>query len=365
MLQIGGNCSIDELLVKFLDEAKIYIQSGDGGAGCLSFRHEKYIEFGGPNGGDGGKGGHIFATAVDNLNTLIDYRYQQHFRAEKGRPGEGSGRTGACGSSLTLKVPKGTQIFEDDQETLLADLTQIDKPVLLLRGGDGGFGNEHYKSSVNQAPRRADPGWPGEEKWIWLKLKLIADVGLVGLPNAGKSTFLQAVSRTRPKIADYPFTTLHPQLGVAHCFQDEFVVADLPGLISEASLGRGLGHKFLKHTERCSVLLHIVDASQEDPVGNYTIIRQELEAYNPLLASKPEVIVLNKQELVAEESRHDLEQQLRERAQKKVLWMSAAAHAGVEAVLEALFPFVKAARVKETTVDSHTFDDASPTLPNL
>lgn len=330
--------------VKFLDEAKIFIQSGDGGAGCLSFRHEKYIEFGGPNGGDGGRGGHIFVEAVDNLNTLIDYRYQQHFRAGKGRPGEGAERTGASGESITLKVPTGTQVFEDDQETLLADMILPGRPVLLLRGGDGGFGNSHYKSSTHQAPRRADPGWPGEEKWVWLKLKLIADVGLVGLPNAGKSTFLQAVSRTRPKIANYPFTTLHPQLGVASCFQKEFVVADLPGLISDASLGKGLGHKFLKHTERCSVLLHILDAGREDPVQDYETIRRELKAYNPQLATKPEVVVLNKKELVPEELRPSLERALNERSKTRVLWMAAATREGVGAVLEALFPFVEAAR---------------------
>lgn len=333
--------------MKFLDEAKIFIQSGDGGAGCLSFRREKFIEFGGPNGGDGGCGGHIFVEAVENLNTLIDYRYRQHFRAEKGRPGEGAGRTGAHGASLTLKVPVGTQIFEDDQETLIADLVQPNEKRLLLRGGDGGFGNEHYKSSTNQAPRRADVGWPGEEKWVWLKLKLIADVGLVGLPNAGKSTFLQAVSRTKPKIADYPFTTLHPQLGVASCFQDEFVVADLPGLISEASLGRGLGHKFLKHTERCSVLLHILDASRGEPLADYRTIREELEKYNPALAQKAEVVALNKEELVSEKERKPLENLIRAVAKGPVLWMSAASKCGVKEILEALYPFVTEARAEE------------------
>lgn len=326
--------------MKFLDEAKIFIQSGDGGAGCLSFRHEKYIEFGGPNGGDGGGGGHIFVEAVDNLNTLIDYRYQQHFRAGKGRPGEGSSRTGASGASLTLKVPTGTQIFEDDQETLIADLVEPGVPQILLRGGDGGFGNEHYKTSVNQAPRRADPGWPGEEKWVWLKLKLIADVGLVGLPNAGKSTFLQAVSRTKPKIANYPFTTLHPQLGVAKCYQKEFVIADLPGLISDASLGRGLGHKFLKHTERCRVLLHILDASRENPVEDYQTIRRELEAYNPILAKKPEVVALNKMELLTDEERQQVEHTFGPLVEGPLLWMSAASHIGTSSILEALYAVV-------------------------
>ncbi|MDR3285398.1 MAG: GTPase ObgE [Holosporales bacterium] len=284
--------------MKFLDEAKIFIKSGNGGAGCLSFRREKFVEFGGPNGGNGGRGGDIFAEAVCNLNTLIDYRYQQHFKAQNGHHGMGSSKTGAHGESIILKVPIGTQIFENDKETLICDLTQPGQIFHILKSGDGGFGNEHFKTSTNQAPRRTDPGWPGEEKWIWLQLKLIADVGLVGLPNAGKSTFLQAVSRTNPKIADYPFTTLIPQLGVVRCFDGEFVLADLPGLISDASLGKGLGHKFLRHTERCSVLLHVIDISQDDPLQAYRIIRKELEIYNPILSQKPEVIVLNKKELI-------------------------------------------------------------------
>ncbi|MDR1907489.1 MAG: GTPase ObgE [Holosporales bacterium] len=322
--------------MKFLDEAKIFIKSGDGGNGCLSFRREKFIEYGGPNGGDGGRGGDILVEAVDNLNTLIDYRYQQHFKAERGHGGEGYNRTGAGGASITLKVPVGTQIFEDDDETLIVDMDSPGAKFCLLRGGDGGFGNEHYKTSVNQAPRRADPGWPGEEKWIRLKLKLIADVGIVGLPNAGKSTFLQAVSRTKPKIANYPFTTLHPQLGVVYCFDKEFVIADLPGLISEASLGRGLGHKFLKHTERCRVLLHMIDAAQDDPLGAYQTVRNELYEYNPALAAKPEVIALNKRELVSDEIAADLSKKFKKMRKNNFFWISAASRDGVQAVVETL-----------------------------
>lgn len=333
--------------MKFLDEAKIFIQSGDGGAGCLSFRHEKFIEFGGPNGGDGGRGGDVWITAVPNLNTLIDYRYQQHFRAKRGAQGEGSSRTGARGASVTLKVPVGTQIFEEDGETLIADMLEPGQTVRLLKGGDGGFGNEHYKSSTNQAPRRADPGWPGEEKWVWLRLKLIADVGLLGLPNVGKSTLLQAVSRTRPKIADYPFTTLQPQLGVVRYFDYEFVLADLPGLISEASQGRGLGHKFLKHTERCSVLLHVVDASQDDPIAAYRVVRKELEQYSEALVSKPEVVVLNKAEIVPEEMRDEIEEEFAQEGISEVFWISAAAHQGFEPVLKRLHGYVEQMRQKE------------------
>lgn len=335
--------------MKFLDESKIFIKSGDGGAGCLSFRREKFVEFGGPNGGNGGCGGHIFVEAVSNLNTLIDYRYQQHFKAERGHQGEGSSRTGANGNSITLKVPLGTQIFEDDRETLIIDMIKPGQKYRLLRGGDGGFGNEHYKSSTNQAPRRADPGWPGEEKWVWLKLKLIADVGLIGLPNAGKSTFLQAVSRTKPKIANYPFTTLHPQLGMVYCFKDEFVIADLPGLISEASLGRGLGHKFLKHTERCSVLLHIIDVNQNDPLADYQIIRQELENYNPMLAQKSEIIAFNKKELISEKIKINIIQKFKEIGKKDFFWISAASHDGTQPVIEKLYNYVIQERNKETS----------------
>ena len=253
--------------MKFLDQAKIYVKSGDGGNGVIAFRRERFIEFGGPDGGNGGRGGHIVFQAIDNLNTLIDFRYTQHFRARKGGNGAGSDRTGAAAPDVIIKVPVGTQLFDEDQETLLGDLDQPGKRLLLCRGGDGGFGNAHFKSSTNRAPRRATDGWPGEERWIWLRLKLIADVGVVGAPNAGKSTFLAAVSAARPKIADYPFTTLHPQLGVVRLTDsEEFVLADIPGLIEGAHEGAGLGDRFLGHVERCAVLLHIVDGAAGDVV---------------------------------------------------------------------------------------------------
>jgi len=272
--------------MKFLDEAKVYIRSGDGGAGAVSFRREKFIEFGGPDGGDGGRGGDVWAECVDGLNTLIDYRYQQHFKARTGTHGMGRNMAGGKGADVTLKVPVGTQIFDEDKETLIADLTHPGERVLLARGGNGGFGNAHFKSSTNQAPRRANPGLEGMERWIWLRLKLIADAGLVGLPNAGKSTFLAAVSSARPKIADYPFTTLHPGLGVVRVDGREFVLADIPGLIEGAHEGVGLGDRFLGHVERCRVLLHLVDGTQEDPAEAYRVVRGELEAYGAGLDEK-------------------------------------------------------------------------------
>src|SRR5215471_5670143 len=265
--------------MKFLDEAKVYIRSGDGGNGCVSFRREKFIEFGGPNGGDGGRGGDVIAEAVDGLNTLIDYRYQQHFKARNGRAGMGKDRHGADGEDIVLKVPVGTQIYEEDGETLLADLARAGERAVLAKGGNGGFGNAHFKTSTNRAPRRANPGQPGEERTIRLRLKLIADAGIVGLPNAGKSTMLAAVSATKPKIAYYPFTTLHPQLGVVKVNEREFVLADLPGLIEGAHEGTGLGDRFLGHTERCRVLLHLVDGTIEDAGAAYRTVRAELVAY--------------------------------------------------------------------------------------
>ena len=280
--------------MKFLDEAKVHVRSGDGGRGCVSFRREKFVEFGGPNGGNGGRGGDVWVQAVGGLNTLIDYRYRQHFKAQNGRPGMGRDRDGAAGASVTLSVPVGTQVLDEDGETVLADLTEIGQRVRLLTGGDGGFGNLHYKSSTNRAPRRADPGWPGGEAWIRLHLKLIADAGLVGLPNAGKSTLLAASSRARPKIADYPFTTLHPNLGVVAAGDREFVLADIPGLIEGAHLGHGLGDRFLGHVERCRLLVHLVDGTQDDPAGAYRVVRAELVAYGADLAGKPELIALNK-----------------------------------------------------------------------
>jgi GTPase len=280
--------------MKFLDQCKIYAKAGDGGAGCVGFRREKFIEYGGPDGGDGGRGGDIIIEAYANLNTLIDYRYQQHFRAEKGHHGEGQNKSGRAGESIVMKVPIGTEVLAEDNETLIADLVEPGQRIVLCRGGDGGFGNTHYKSSTNQAPRRADAGWPGEERWIWLRLKLIADIGLVGLPNAGKSTFLAATSSARPKIADYPFTTLKPQLGVVRIDDDEVVVADLPGLIEGAAEGRGLGHRFLGHVERCGAILHLIDGTQDDVLGAYKLIRTELEADGGGLPEKPEIIGLNK-----------------------------------------------------------------------
>jgi GTP-binding protein len=280
--------------MKFLDQCKIYAKAGDGGAGCLGFRREKFIEYGGPDGGDGGRGGDVVIEAQANLNTLIDYRYQQHFRAERGHHGEGRNKSGRAGMQILLRVPIGTQVLAEDNATLIADLTIPGQRLVLCRGGDGGFGNAHYKSSTNQAPRRADPGWPGEERWVWLRLKLIADVGLVGLPNAGKSTFLASTSSARPKIADYPFTTLKPQLGVVRIDDAEFVLADLPGLIEGAAEGRGLGHRFLGHVERCGAILHLIDGTADDVAGAYRLIRAELAAYGGGLTDKPEIVGLNK-----------------------------------------------------------------------
>ena len=326
--------------MKFLDEAKVFIQSGDGGAGCLSFRREKFVEFGGPDGGDGGRGGNVYALAVNNLNTLIDYRYQQHFRAAKGQHGMGANRHGATSDDVILRVPVGTQIFEDDKETLIADLNEPDQKVLLTKGGDGGFGNSHYKSSTNQTPRRAGPGWPGAEKWIWLRLKLIADAGLIGLPNAGKSTFLAAVTRAKPKIADYPFTTLHPQLGVVYCYDREFVLADLPGLIENAHQGTGLGHRFLGHIERCNVLLHLIDGTQDDVVQAYQIIRQELQQYHPDLPLKPEIIALNKCDALQEEEIVEKVKALEKISGKPVHTISAVAKKGVQETLGELLKYI-------------------------
>ncbi|MBM3600263.1 MAG: GTPase ObgE [Alphaproteobacteria bacterium] len=322
--------------MKFLDQAKIYVKSGDGGAGCVGFRREKFIEFGGPDGGDGGRGGDVIVEAVANLNTLIDFRYQQHFKAERGHHGEGQNRTGATGRTLVIRVPVGTQILEDDQETLVADMLEPGQQIVLAKGGDGGFGNTHYKSSTNRAPRRADPGWPGEERWLWLRLKLIADAGLVGLPNAGKSTFLSVVSRAKPKIADYPFTTLVPQLGVVSVDESEFVIADLPGLIEGAHEGHGLGDRFLGHVERCGVILHLVDGTAEDPVAAYKTIRRELKAYGHGLDRKPEIVALNKIDALTDENIATRQALLAKAARKKVYRLSGVSRAGLPEVLRAL-----------------------------
>jgi GTP-binding protein len=296
--------------MKFLDQAKIWVKAGDGGNGCVGFRREKYIEFGGPDGGDGGRGGDIVFEAAANLNTLIDFRYQQHFKAERGVDGAGRNRTGRGGKDTVIKVPVGTQIMAEDKEEVLADLTEAGQRVVLLRGGNGGWGNARFKTSTNQAPRNANPGEAGGETWVWLRLKLIADAGLIGLPNAGKSTFLSAVTRARPKIGDYPFTTLHPNLGVAHLGDREFVLADIPGLIEGAHEGAGLGDRFLGHVERTGVLLHLVDCTQDEDalVEAYRVVRHELAEYGGGLDEKPEVVALSKTdalipELVAEQRR--------------------------------------------------------------
>ncbi|MBO6868894.1 MAG: GTPase ObgE, partial [Thalassococcus sp.] len=289
--------------MKFLDLCKVYIRSGSGGRGAASFRREKFIEYGGPDGGDGGSGGTVWVEAVDGLNTLIDFRYQQHFFAQNGQPGMGRQRTGKDGDDITLRVPVGTEILDEDGETVIADLTELGQMVMLAKGGNGGWGNVHFKTATNQAPRRSNPGQEGIERTIWLRLKLIADVGLLGLPNAGKSTFLAATSNARPKIADYPFTTLHPNLGVVGVDNTEFVVADIPGLIEGAHEGRGLGDLFLGHIERCAVLLHLVDGSSGTLIEDYQTIVDEIEAYGAGLADKPRITVLNKVDTLDEEER--------------------------------------------------------------
>ena len=330
--------------MKFLDEAKVYIRSGDGGNGCVAFRREKFIEFGGPNGGDGGRGGDVIALAVDGLNTLIDYRYQQHFKAKSGRGGMGKDRHGANAEDVVLKVPAGTQIYDEDGETLLADLTTVGQSVTLARGGNGGFGNAHFKSSTNRAPRHANPGQPGEERWIRLRLKLIADAGLVGLPNAGKSTFLAAVSAAKPKIADYPFTTLTPQLGVVSIDGREFVLADIPGLIEGAHAGAGLGDRFLGHVERCRVLLHLVDGASPHAGQAYKTVRAELDAYGHALADKVEIVALTKSDIVLPDELKRQIARLKRAAKKAPLVVSAATGAGVDEALRALLVVIDQAR---------------------
>lgn len=330
--------------MKFLDEAKIFVKSGDGGPGSVSFRREKFIEYGGPDGGNGGRGGDIIIECVDGLNTLIDYRYQQHFKASRGHHGMGRNRTGADSPPLVLRVPRGTQIFAEDQETLLGDFTAVGQRVVLCRGGDGGFGNAHYKSSTNQAPRKSTPGWPGEERWIWLRLKLIADTGLVGLPNAGKSSFLARVTSAKPKIADYPFTTLKPQLGVVRVGQEEFVLADLPGLIEGAHQGVGLGTKFLGHVERCSVILHLIDGTAEDVVGAWRLVRHELDSYGHDLAAKVEIIGLNKCDAMTPDEIKTKRTKLKRASKGEVFVLSNASGEGVADVLFALMAAVRRAR---------------------
>ncbi len=347
-------------IMKFLDQAKIYIQSGDGGAGCVSFRREKYIEFGGPNGGDGGKGGSVYIEAVPNLNTLIDFRYHQHFKAQKGRNGMGSDKTGPKGEDIVIKVPVGTEVLADDQETLIVDMLEPEQRFMIAKGGDGGRGNAQFKSSTNQAPRYAEPGWPGQEMWVWLRLKVIADVGLIGMPNAGKSTFLSVVTKARPKIADYPFTTLHPNLGVAWVDNYEMVIADIPGLIEGAHEGVGLGDRFLKHVERCSAFLHMIDGTQEDVVKAYKDIRRELELYDEVLKNKPEVVVLNKCDSLDKEETAEKKAALEKASGKKVFVISAIAKQGIfDCLIEVNKYITRDRRQKDDEVEETVVDDAA------
>ncbi|MCK5424110.1 MAG: GTPase ObgE [Emcibacter sp.] len=343
--------------MKFLDQSKIYIKSGGGGDGCLSFRREKCVEFGGPDGGNGGRGGHVLIECVSGLNTLIDYRYRQHFKAGRGGHGMGKNRTGGKGEDNFLQVPIGTQIFDEDYGVMLADLTEEGQMVMMLEGGHPGTGNAAFKSSVNQAPRRTTPGGPAEEMWIWLRLKLMADAGLVGLPNAGKSTFLSAVSRAKPKIADYPFTTLKPQLGVVHVDQREFVVADIPGLIEGAHEGHGLGDRFLGHIERCTTILHMIDATGDDVAAAYKTIRHELESYGGGLSEKPEIIGLNKCDALDSELIEMLSEELSAVTDALIVPISAVTHFGIEKMLRALLKNIDHAKEVEKREEARPADD--------
>ncbi len=333
--------------MKFLDLTKVYIRSGAGGGGCVSFRREKYIEYGGPDGGDGGGGGSVWAEAVDGLNTLIDFRYQQHFFAKNGQPGMGKQRTGKDGDDIILRVPVGTEILDEDQETVIFDMTELGQRVRLAGGGNGGWGNLHFKSATNQAPRKSNPGQDGVERTLWLRLKLIADVGLLGLPNAGKSTFLASTSNARPKIADYPFTTLHPNLGVVGVDNAEFVIADIPGLIAGAHEGRGLGHRFLGHVERCAVLMHLVDGTSETMVEDYHTIINELEAYGGELADRPRITVLNKIDALDEEELASATSELKKASDGVVMQMSAVAKINTVDVLRALRAEIDGDRIRQ------------------
>ena len=337
--------------MKFLDQAKIFVKSGNGGAGCVSFRREKYIAFGGPNGGDGGRGGDVWAVATRDLNTLIDYRYKQHFKAGTGVHGMGRDRAGPAGAGVEIKVPVGTQIIDAEDDTLLVDMTQDGQRALLAKGGNGGWGNARFKTSTNQAPRKANPGEDGEERWVWLRLKLLADAGLVGLPNAGKSTFLSAVSAAKPKTADYPFTTLHPHLGVVNLGTTErFVLADLPGLLEGASEGVGLGHRFLGHVERCAAILHLVDASASDPATDYQTIRQELTNYDEGLEDKPEIVVLTKCDALDETHIEHAMQAVEKVCGQTPLPISSVAGQGLRPVLSAVFQHVSKRRIAENAL---------------
>ncbi|RED45842.1 GTPase ObgE [Aestuariispira insulae] len=344
--------------MKFLDQAKVFLKSGNGGPGSVSFRREKYIEYGGPNGGDGGRGGDVIIRAVPGLNTLIDYRYNQHFKAKSGTPGAGRDMNGPKGDSVILKLPVGTQILSEDKETVLADLTEVGQEVVLLKGGDGGRGNTHFKTSTNQAPRKAEPGWPGEEMWVWLRLKLIADAGLVGLPNAGKSTFLAATSNAKPKIADYQFTTLHPNLGVVGIDNNEFVLADIPGLIEGAHEGKGIGTRFLGHVERTRILLHLIDGSDEKVGEAYQTVRKELEAYGAGLADKPEIIAINKADALIEEIIDEQIAELKAITDSPIFVISGVSGEGVDKVLRALFAEVVKFRATEENPEPEVEEEA-------
>jgi GTP-binding protein len=342
--------------MKFLDEAKIYLRSGDGGNGCVSFRREKFVEFGGPDGGDGGRGGDLVFECATDLNTLIDFRYKQHFKAPRGTDGMGRNRSGPSGKALVVKVPPGTQVFDEDRETLLCDITTPGQRVVFLKGGNGGFGNTHFKSSTNQAPRRANPGLEGEERWVWLRLKLIADAGLVGLPNAGKSTFLAACTRAHPKIADYPFTTLHPNLGVVAVEDRTFVLADIPGLIEGASEGAGLGTRFLGHIERCRVLLHLIDGTQDDVAGAYRTVRDELEAYGGGLEDKTEIVALNKIDALDADTIEERRAELADACGKEVHLISGVAGMGVRELTFAMEREILEDRARESAEESVEVD---------
>ncbi|BAI72966.1 GTP-binding protein [Azospirillum sp. B510] len=336
--------------MKFLDQAKVFLKSGDGGPGAVAFRREKFIEFGGPDGGDGGRGGDVIIEAADGLNTLIDYRYKQHFKAQRGHHGMGSNRNGARGEDVVLRVPVGTQILDETQETVLCDLTEAGQRRVFLRGGDGGHGNAHFKTPTNRAPRKFHPGWPGQEQWVWLRLKLIADAGLLGLPNAGKSTFLAATTAAKPKIADYPFTTLAPNLGVVRAGDEEFVIADIPGLIEGAHEGHGLGDRFLGHVERSRILLHLIDGTADDVVASYRTIRNELEAYGGNLADKLEVIGLNKADALLDEEIEEKKAALEEASGAEVMVLSGATGQGVKQVLYRLLTVIKDSKAEEPDV---------------
>ena len=348
----------------FLDQAKIFIRSGAGGAGAVAFRREKYVEYGGPDGGDGGKGGDIVFEAIAGLNTLIDFRYTQHFKAQRGKGGAGKNRTGAGGEDLIVRVPVGTQVLDDDRETVLADLTEAGQRIVFLRGGDGGRGNASYKSSTNRAPRQHGPGWPGEEMYVWLRLKLLADAGLVGLPNAGKSTFINALANTKAKVGDYPFTTLRPQLGVVHHRNREFVLADIPGLIAGAAEGAGVGDRFLGHIERCRVLIHLIDITGTDPAEALEIIEDELAAYGAGLDEKPRLIALNKIDLVDAELVKAFSAELKAAGAKRVFPISGATGKGMDKLLDAVIGYLPSATMTERPVgEREDADEEKPWSP--